>query len=77
LRTISGEKDYFRRTKPKDLNPPPRLSGEPRPWPYGRKYPVWGASGSPDTRRLSDDHWIILDALLFLTASPGKAGLPG
>jgi hypothetical protein len=26
---------------------------------------------------ISDDYWIILDALLFLTTSPGKAGLPG
>jgi hypothetical protein len=40
-----------------------------------KEYPVWGASGSPDTRQLPDVYWIILDALLSLTTSPGKAGL--
>jgi hypothetical protein len=28
-----------------------------------KEYPVWGASGSPGTRRLSDDYWTIIDAL--------------
>jgi len=53
-----------------------KWSGEPRPWPYGRKYPVWG--GLEALQALdenSDDYWIILDALSHHI--PGQGRPPG
>jgi hypothetical protein len=43
-------------------------------WPQIPRVGGWRFSGH---LTISDDYWIILDALLFLTTSPGKAGLPG
>jgi hypothetical protein len=44
----------------------------------GGRGPWVGASGLPGHLMIiSDVYWMILDALLFLTTSPGKAGLPG
>jgi hypothetical protein len=50
---------------------PPEWSGEPRP----RKNTPGGGLAVLRALDDSDDYWTILDALLFLTTSPGKAGL--
>ena len=44
---------------------------------WGGRGPWVGASGLPGHLTISDVYWVILDALLFLITSPGKAGLPG
>jgi hypothetical protein len=41
----------------------------------GSRGPWVGASGLPGHLMNSDVYWTILDALLFLITSPGKAGL--